>query len=311
MSWLIIAIIAYFLLALVNIGDKLFLGNFVPNYKAYSALVAILGMVVFVIAPWFLSWPGTSVFILSLVSGALFILALITFFFSLQVGQASRVIPFIGGLVPIFSLGFSYVLLSERLGLEQLVAFALLIIGTVIMVRLPHKTHWWTDIWEKIHPTHDTKELLIAVCSSILFAGSFVSTKLVYEQTDFFNGFLWIRLGSFIVGLLLITNPATRKAFVNTIKSIPTKQGGLFITNQLFGAGGFLLQSFAISLGSVALVNALQGVQYVFVIILAAIASIFFPKLAGDEDIDIKIIIEKIFAALIIGGGLWLLAVNA
>lgn len=309
MNWITLALLGYFFLALVNIGDKLFLGNFVPNYKVYTSFVGVLGLLLFLIAPWFLFWPGFIVFIVSIVSGMLFIYALLTFFYSLQVGEASRVVPFVGGLIPIFSLVLSVIFLNSTFTTRQLLAFLLLIVGTTLIVRMPHRTHWWEKIWEKVHPSSHTREILIAVLSSILFAASFVSTKFVYEQTEFLNGFIWIRLGSFLAVAWLLTNKHTRQVFKETLYKLKSKTGVLFLGNQGMGAIGFTLQSAAISLGSVALVNALQGVQYVFVIALAAVASLKWPKLIGEEKIDKKIIIEKLVAVIVIGLGLWVLAV--
>jgi drug/metabolite transporter (DMT)-like permease len=313
MSWILIAIVAYFFLALVNIGDKLFLGNFIPNYKVYTILIGIFGLAVFLIAPWFLTWPGLFVFIISLVSGAFFILALLLFFHSLQIGEASRVIPFVGGLVPIFSLIFSVVFLGQALLERQWLAFGLLLLGSVLIVRLPHKTHWWhkLTIIKNLTGRHNLEifeELFITVFAAVFFAASFVSSKYVFDQTEFLNGFIWVRLGSFLVVVFLLLKQETRKALKKAIKKIKSKTGVLFLGNQGFGAIGFFLQSLAISLGSVALVNAMQGVQFVFVIALAGLASIKFPKLSGEEKIDKKIITEKILAVLVIGIGLWVLS---
>ncbi len=308
MSWVVVALIAYFLLAVANIGDKLFLGNFVPNYKTYTVLVGVLGLVVFIIAPWFMSWVGVTLAFVALFSGAIFIVSLLTFFYSLQVGEASRVVPFIGGLVPVFSLLFSMVFLDDVFSKTQLIAFVLLVVGSVLIVRLPHKTHWYDVLWERVRPRSRGRELLIAVFSALFFALSFVSSKYVYQETGFWNGFLWIRLGGLIPITVLIVNPDIRRSFFDVFRKLASLRGVLFLTNQGFGAGGFITQNFAISLGSVALVNALQGVQFVFVIILAVIASVFYPKLAQEGDIDLKIIMEKFFATAIIAAGLWVLA---
>jgi len=310
MSWLLIAIVAYFFLALVNIGDKLFLGNFVPNYKVYTAIVGFLGLIVFLVSPWFLVWPGGFVFIISLISGSLFLVALLAFFYSLQAGEPSRVIPFIGGLVPIFSLVFAFVFLGSTFTITQVYAFILLIFGSTLIVRLPHRTHWWNKIWESIHPPHHTKEMVVVVSAAVLFAISFVSSKYVFQQVGFTNGFIWMRFGGLIVALWLIAYKDTRQSLINTLGRIKSKKGILFIANQGLGAIGFFLQSLAVSLGSVAIVNALQGVQYVFVIFLAVLVSLKFPKLSGEEKIDFKIIIEKVIAVLIVGAGLVVLAFN-
>lgn len=314
MSWIIIALIAYFFLALVNIGDKLFLGNFIPNYKAYTALIGIFGLAIFLLAPWFLAWPGFYVFIISLLSGALFISALFLFFHSLQIGEVSRVIPFIGGLVPIFSLILSVFFLGQVLQSKQWLAFALLLLGTVLIVRTPHNTHWWhhLPIIKDLTGRHNLEvfeEIIIITLASVLFAASFVSSKYVFSQTEFLNGFIWIRLGSFLAIIVLLLKRDTRKAFKKAINKIKSKKGLLFLGNQGFGAIGFTLQNLAISLGSVALVNAMQGVQFVFVIGLAALATLKFPKAFKGEKVNQKIILEKFIAVVVIAVGLWVLSV--
>ena len=53
----------------------------------------------------------------------------------------------------------------------------------------------------------------------------------------------------------------------------------VFTLNKILAASAFLLQSYAISLGSVTAVNALQGTQYVFLLGLTAVVSLWFPKL--------------------------------
>lgn len=308
MSWIFIAIIGYFFLALVNIGDKIFLGNFIPNYKSYTILIGFLGLIIFVIAPWFLVWPGLLIFIISLISGTLFIAALLSFFYSLKVGEASRVIPFIGGLTPIFSLVLSVVFLSSIFTANQLVAFLLLIIGSTLIVRTPHSAHRWDHIWEDVlHPQRHFKEVIVAVLAALFFSASFVSSKYVFDNAEFLNGFMWVRLGSFLAIIFLIFNRKNRQAFSGAVKKIKSKTGLLFIGNQGFGAIGFFLQNLSISLGSVALVNALQGVQYVFVIGLAALASFKFPEVFKGEKIEKKIIVEKIIAIVIIASGLAIL----
>ena len=70
---------------------------------------------------------------------------------------------------------------------------------------------------------------------------------------------------------------------------------------------GFLLQNYAIFLGSVALVNALQGVQYAFLLVLGGLISVFYPNLL-KENISTKVVIQKLTAVLLISIGLYFLA---
>ena len=72
------------------------------------------------------------------------------------------------------------------------------------------------------------------------------------------------------------------------------------------GTGGGLMQNYAIAIGSVTIVSALQGVQFVFVLILSVIFSVYFPKVI-KETITIPILLQKLFAIILISLGLYLL----
>ena len=77
---------------------------------------------------------------------------------------------------------------------------------------------------------------------------------------------------------------------------------------QLCGGGGAILLQYAIFLGSVTLVNAMQGVQYIFVFFLVVLFTTTLPKLI-KEKFTKELVIQKVIAILIIGIGLYLIAV--
>jgi hypothetical protein len=56
-------------------------------------------------------------------------------------------------------------------------------------------------------------------------------------------------------------------------------------------------------------INALQGVQYVFLLIFAIILSFKLPKILKEE-ISREIIFQKVAAILLIGAGLILIALK-
>jgi hypothetical protein len=65
------------------------------------------------------------------------------------------------------------------------------------------------------------------------------------------------------------------------------------------GSTGFILQNYAVFLGSVVLVNALQGVQYAFLLIISTGLALFAPKLL-KENFSWRITIQKAAAVLVI-----------
>ena len=65
------------------------------------------------------------------------------------------------------------------------------------------------------------------------------------------------------------------------------------------------LMYLAVFLGSVTLANSLQGIQYIFILVLAYLFFKKFPKLR--EQFSKEIIIQKIIAIILIGLGLFFL----
>ncbi|MEA3343503.1 MAG: hypothetical protein U9Q92_05015, partial [archaeon] len=72
------------------------------------------------------------------------------------------------------------------------------------------------------------------------------------------------------------------------------------------GISGLFFLSLAISLGSVSLINAAQGTQYLFLFLLALICTRFFPKLFKEE-LNKEIIAKKAIAILLISIAVYLL----
>ncbi|PLX26088.1 hypothetical protein C0580_00645, partial [Candidatus Parcubacteria bacterium] len=83
----------------------------------------------------------------------------------------------------------------------------------------------------------------------------------------------------------------------------------VFLATQGLGATGSMLQNYAVSLGSVALVTSLQGLQYAFLLILTLLGTILLPKII-KEKITIKILTRKFVAIILIGIGLYFLAIS-
>ncbi|MDP1709666.1 MAG: hypothetical protein Q8L21_02155, partial [Candidatus Komeilibacteria bacterium] len=84
------------------------------------------------------------------------------------------------------------------------------------------------------------------------------------------------------------------------------KVGGLFLFGQVAGAMSFVLVNYAISLASVTLVNALQGLQYVFLLIMVLLLAKWYPRVLS-EHLKGWTLVQKIAAILLIGAGLILL----
>ncbi len=315
MSWFGVAVLAYVLLAVVNLTDKFLIDNVVRSAKTYTLLVCGLSLVIFLGAPWFLEFPGWSNLGVTLAAGSLFTAAIFFMYEALRRGEATRTVIVIGGLVPVFSVILSTIFLKTVLVATQFWGLVLLVAGTFLIAFLPVAQSFWEKMWSRLHPDKYRKQSWrLAILSSFFFAAFFVATKQVYEYQPFWSAFMWLRLGAFLAAVIFLIEPRSRREIMRQLfpkkkkKKAESKTTFLFLFNQGLGALSSVLQNYAIFLGPVALVTALQGVQYGVLIILSFVLGLFIKQY--KEDFSWRLLIQKVFALLLISGGLYLTAIQ-
>ena len=312
MSWFLIAILSYFLLALVNLTDKFLIDNVLRSSKAYAFLVCLLGSLVFLAAPWLLRYPGVFLLGANLITGAIFAAAIFFLYEALRRGEAARTIILIGGLIPIFSTVIGYLFLGDTFGKEQLLGLAFLLLGIFLIAFLPGRHSFWEKLWLSFRSEDYKKNsLLLIILAAFFYALFFTATKYVYSSQDFWSAFIWIRLGALISVLFFLFDKKSRQEIIfnlkgNNGKKHQNKNIFLFLANQGLGSLSFVLQNYAIFLGPVALITALQGVQYAIMMFLAFFLGAFFKEY--KEKFSWRVLVQKIIALFFISLGLYLIA---
>ncbi|MDD2681120.1 MAG: EamA family transporter [Patescibacteria group bacterium] len=311
MSWFIVALTAYFLLAITNLIDKFLVEKVLGSARAYTFIACIMGASVLIIAPWFLSWPGFNFFLFNIFLGFVFAAALLFLYASLRRGEASRAVVIIGGSTPVFSLPLSYLILGDNFSSSQLLAMGLLILGVTVVAFLPKlKLGFWDKVLSSLNlkQKYSSHSIFFALASGFMYALYFVGSKMAYGEQDFLSAFLWIRLGAALAVIFILLSPRARREIKSLFERKPSRKRNqsLIIGNQILGSLGFVLQNYAIYLGPVALVNALQGVQYAWIIVLGLIVSLLAPKIL-KEDISWRALSQKAFAILLISAGIYFL----
>jgi len=131
--WLPVAITAYFINAGVYLADKFLLSKKIHSsivYSFYVGIWSVFNLFLLFFAPWV---PSLGELLLDLSAGLLFLITLVFWYKALHQSEATRVVPIVGGLVPVFSLLFSIIFLGESLDEKQLLAFVILITGGVLI----------------------------------------------------------------------------------------------------------------------------------------------------------------------------------
>lgn len=301
MNYIVIAISAYFLLALSYVLDKFLLSDRIPRPSVYAFYVALLSFVTIILAPLGLHWQGGSLLMISLFSGASYIYAILFLYRAVKINEISRVAPLVGSVMTIATLLVSIIFLGSDFTALDLGGILLLLIGGfLISFDLPIKS---LKIFNGFYNS---------IAGGIFFALSYLCLNYVYDNDGFISGFIWTRMGLFLGGLSLLLISAFRKEIVASFSGIHENRkknlttSVIFIGNKIIGGSHSFILNYAFYLGgmvAVAIINALSSVQFVFILALATLASIKFPKLFGEK-LFFWDWAQKIGAILLIGVGI-------
>ena len=135
MFWILIAISAYFIFAITALIDKYILTGPIKSPKIYVFYVGLINVLALALIPFVnFSVPKFSQILISFLAGAFFILGLFAFFRALKFFEASRIVPAIGGFLPLFTFTLIYIVSGgkEIFCQSDFFAFIVLILGSVL-----------------------------------------------------------------------------------------------------------------------------------------------------------------------------------
>lgn len=304
MNWFIIALLAPLLWAITNFIDKFLISKYfkgkVGTMVIYSTLIGtpiVLLILLFKPSVIFVS-PLTALLII--LNSFLLVIYIFPYLKALNKADASIVVP-IFQTAPVFSYFLAYLILRETISNIQIVGSILVILGAVgISLKFEGK---------KIHLTKEV--LFLQLLSSFILALNFVFFKFfaVDLNLDFWTVSFWQYLGFILFALLLlIFAKPYRKEFVNSFRENGKRIMGLNIANEMINITATIAFSFATLLAPIALVWVVNGFQPVFIFLIGAFLTIFFPNII-KENLSTKIVIQKIVFILIITLGTYLLNV--
>lgn len=319
--WIVIAIEAYLINAGVYVADKFLLSKKIHSSIAYAFYVgvwSVFNVCLLFLGPWV---PTPRELILDLLAGFLFVVTLVFWYKALHQSEASRVVPIVGALVPIFSFVLSFVFLNETLSKTQFLAFVILICGGILISIKQTKVYWYQQVIRRFREiigdivgeipasVRPTSRLLVnSIAAAVFFAVYYVLMKHIYMTQPFIGSFVYSRLGSFLGVILMLCVPDWRYAIVNQQKGSKTPKNMLFFfAVRLSAAAAFIMINWAISVGNVAIVNALQSVQYLFLFLIILLVSVKFPKVL-NEQLGGGVFLQKLIGVAMICLGMYLFA---
>lgn len=303
MNHLPFTLAAYFFNTLAVLANKFLLSQVIPDPLIYIFYISLISFLAVFALP-LTKIPTPDTFFLASLSTLFWTLGAYLMFKALKLGQISRVIPIIGTLIPLILLVFASQ--TNAVTLNQAWAVWILILGMVFLTI----TDWRSPVPPGTRQdTFSKKELILEISSAAFFALSYILLRQAYLSSDFFSVLVWSRLILLPVCLILLLIPKIRSQIILSLTSRSLQKSAnslIFLGGQFSGVISELLILFSISLANPALVNSLQGTQYVFLLILAAVLAKKYPSIFAEKYTP-KVILSKFIGIILIGVGLYLI----
>ncbi len=301
-SWLILAVAAQFFGALVALLDKYIVTNerALPRpfvYAFATCLFSGASILVFLLSsipiplpevdfPSFANVepPSLTVLAFSFLAAYTFFGALVSMFTALRTSDASDVVPVVGAVSALSTFAFGYFFLGASLTPNFLAGVLLLAVGTFFV---SHLRFTW-------------KTALLTIHAGIFFAFHYVTFKGLLSVTSFDNAFFWSRIGFVGFALTLLLIPEYFEKIMKQTASTGKRGGALVIFNKVLAGIASILILKATALGDAAVVQALGGLQFVFILILGLLFSSRMHKDLGEKHTTVMEVVHKaVFVSII------------
>jgi len=268
MSWFYLALLAPLIYAVVVLIDDNLLRSIYKGPYLAAASSGIFGAMP-LLSLFFVDWtPITGVQAgLMIVAGFLTCVFYFFYFKSLDVESPSIVIAILG-LVPATLPILAYFLLNERLTNVQVVGFVIVLIASIGLAM--------TEI-KKFKFSAALLPLLVVV--AIMDVTSLL-TKYVYDDAAFYPSFICLTIGLGLGGIYfaLIMFFDTKQHDLSIFKKSIHKLIVIFIFVELLAVAADFTSNLAISRGAVSLVRVVEGIQPMYMLLIALLLYPISPK---------------------------------
>ncbi len=298
--WIPVAIVSYFLAGLAAVFDKILLGKRLPDPLVFTFFTGITSLGVLILAPFGFSFISLYGMVAACISGVASLASVYFLYQALRKDEASRVVPLVGLASPLFILSLNYIYAREHLQSSQFGAlFFFIAAGIFLTIDLSS---------QKSNSYFKISTLFYSLASAFFLALTLFYAKVVFDESSFISGFIWTRLWAAFAAVVLLVLPRLReRIFLGSEKTEPSSYA-FFAVNKVTAALGFILQSYAIKLGPVSIINAMRGLENLFVFLFALFLTIFFPLILR-ESLGRRSVLLKIMGVFLASVGFMYLSV--
>jgi uncharacterized membrane protein len=235
--------------------------------------------------------PSAASIALIIVSGVLYMGAMLFYLHALQSDEASVVAPFFQA-VPLFGYVLAYFVLGERLSILQITGGALIVAGTLtVSLRFGHPAHRFK-----------LRLVLLMLCCGLAAALASLIFKLFAIEVAFWTTTFWMFVGEAVFGAALLCVGRYRQQLVDLFRSNAVALLSVNGSNELINLGGSLGNRYALMFAPLSIVQAIGSTTALFVFAFGVLLSVLFPQF-GRETLSRRDLLQKGAAAVLVAIG--------
>lgn len=288
LNGVVLAITAHGLIGISLVWDKVLLKrrgtqNLLP-YVFWLGAISVFGLILIAFG---FKMPSLKLAALGFTAGALDLIASYFYYSALKSGEASDELAAMGGFGPVATALIAVPLLDAPLG-GELTGFLLLTAGGFSM------------FFAEKRPLK--KMLPKIIIAAVGFGLMNVLQKIVFNQTNFVSGYVFVTLGTFVSSLALLIPPSWRRQIMEDSEKAEPRSKFWYMFNRFLAGVGSFLVVFAVSRANPSLVQAISGVRYVIIFIGAYLVTKLKPSWFKENFRGRTLIIKAAATCLVIAG---------
>jgi uncharacterized membrane protein len=295
-SWVVFAFSGPVLWAISVHLDKYLVDRFFQesNVAVLVLFTAFVGVLLLPFIWYFepsVTTSGIGSIALIVLSGILYMGALLLYLRALQGDEASVVAPYFQA-GPLFGYGLAYLVLGETLSGRQLVGGGLILIGAMaVSVRFDRG----------IRQFKARLAALMLTCGFAMALSGLIF-KVFAIAVAFWTTTFWMFVGEAIFGAALLLVPSYRRQFAAVLRANTVALLSINGSNELINLGGGLGNRYALMFAPLSIVQAIGSTTTLFVFAFGVVLSVLWPSL-GRETMSGRDLVQKGIAAVLVAAG--------
>jgi drug/metabolite transporter (DMT)-like permease len=305
-SWVVFAFSGPVLWAISVHLDKYLVERFFKQSNV-AVLLLFTAFVGALLLPfiWFfepsVTTPGPGSIALIVLSGILYMGAMLLYLRALQAEEASVVAPYFQA-GPLFGYVLAYLVLGETLSGRQMAGGAMILAGAMIVsIRLAPSLPSPASGGGEARRFKARLAALMLTCGFAMALSGLIF-KIFAIAVEFWTTTFWMFVGEAMFGSALLMVPSYRKQFTAMLRANTVALLLINGSNELINLGGGLGNRYALMFAPLSIVQAIGSTTTLFVFAFGVVLSVVWPKL-GRENLSGRELAQKAIAAALVAAG--------